>query len=40
LVVNGGIILLGVVLLVGQASLINRLAGLPYPVWSSPRAAD
>lgn len=41
-VANGGIIMLGVIGLVLQAVVINRLAGLPYPLWSprSSRAAD
>jgi CBS domain-containing membrane protein len=30
------IIEVAVLLLVAQASLINRLAGLPYPLWNVP----
>jgi CBS domain-containing membrane protein len=32
------ILMVAVVLLVAQGFLINRLAGIPYPVWS-PRPA-
>jgi CBS-domain-containing membrane protein len=31
------VLMLAVVLLTGQAFVINRLAGIPYPVWA-PRA--
>lgn len=30
------VLMLAVVVLVGQAIAINRLAGLPYPLWSAP----
>ncbi|HEU5423887.1 MAG TPA: HPP family protein, partial [Nitrolancea sp.] len=31
------ILMVAVVLLTLQAFVINRLAGLPYPLWSTPR---
>jgi hypothetical protein len=31
------LVLMIAVLLTGQAFVINRLAGLPYPAWSPPR---
>jgi CBS-domain-containing membrane protein len=35
-----GVMVLAVSLLTAQAIVINRLAGLAYPFWSRPRAAD
>lgn len=32
------VLMLAVLVLVGQAIAINRLAGLPYPLWSAPTA--
>ena len=32
------VLMAAVVLLVAQAFVINRLAGIPYPLWSPPRA--
>ena len=34
------VLMIAVVLLTGQALLINRLAGLPYPLWSAPPNPD
>lgn len=34
------IIEVAVLLLVAQALVINRLAGLPYPLWSAPTQTD
>ncbi len=34
-----GVLMLAVVLLTIQAFVINRLAGIPYPVWSAPADA-
>jgi CBS-domain-containing membrane protein len=33
-----GVLMLAVVLLVLQGAAINRLAGIPYPVWAPARA--
>jgi hypothetical protein len=33
-----GVLMIAVVLLVAQGFVINRLAGIPYPVWA-PREA-
>jgi CBS-domain-containing membrane protein len=33
------VLMIAVVLLTGQALVINRLAGLPYPLWSAPNPA-
>jgi CBS-domain-containing membrane protein len=35
-----GVLMLAVVLLTGQAFVINRLAGVAYPWWSPPRAPE
>lgn len=35
-----GVLMLAVVLLTAQALLINRLAGLPYPLWSPNRQPE
>ncbi|HEX5166544.1 MAG TPA: HPP family protein [Thermomicrobiales bacterium] len=32
------VLMIAVILLTGQALIINRLAGLPYPLWSAPSA--
>ena len=31
------VLMIAVLLLTGQAFVINRLAGLPYPAWASPK---
>jgi hypothetical protein len=31
------VLMIAVLPLTGQAFVINRLAGLPYPAWSPPR---